>query len=81
MGNPSCTCNRSRLSFGAACVHKLVLQALLERRQSSHRSFQKGQRVVEAPCSGVGQRVFGVYWNGGSTSPKRTMVHLCGGRV
>ncbi|GAQ92542.1 hypothetical protein KFL_010440010 [Klebsormidium nitens] len=79
MGNPSCTCNRSRLSFGAACVHKLALQALQERRQSSHRSFQKGQRVVEAPCSGVGQRVFGVYWNAGSTSPKRTMVHFNAG--
>ncbi|GAQ90586.1 hypothetical protein KFL_006580160 [Klebsormidium nitens] len=35
-GNPSCTCDRGRLSFGAACVHKLALQALQERRQSSH---------------------------------------------
>jgi hypothetical protein len=35
--------------------------------------------VVEAPCSGVGQRVFGVYWNAGSTSPKRTMVHFSAG--
>jgi hypothetical protein len=76
IGNPSCTCDRGRLSFGAACVHKLALQALQERRQSSHRSFQKGQRVVEAPCSGVGQRVFGVCWNAGSTSSKRTMVHF-----
>jgi hypothetical protein len=76
MGNPSCTCDRGRLSFGAACVHKLALQALQERRQSSHRSFQKGQRVVEASCNSVGQRVFGVYWNAGSTSPKRTMVHF-----
>jgi hypothetical protein len=79
IGNPSCTCDRGRLSFGAACVHKLALQALQERRQSNHRSFQKGQRVVEAPCSGVGQRVFGVYWNAGSTSPKRTMVHFNAG--
>jgi hypothetical protein len=79
MGNPSCTCDRGRLSFGAACVHKLALQALQERRQSSHRSFQKGQRVVEVPCSSVGQRVFGVYWNAGSTSPKRTMVHFSAG--
>jgi hypothetical protein len=79
VGNPSCTCDRGRLSFDAACVHKLTLQALQERRQSSHRSFQKGQRVVEAPCSGVGQRVFGVYWNAGSTSPKRTMVHFSSG--
>jgi hypothetical protein len=61
MGNPSCTCDRGRLSFGAACVHKLALQALQERRQPSHVLLQKGQRVVEAPCSGVGQRVFGVY--------------------
>jgi hypothetical protein len=46
MGNPSCTCDRGRLSFGAACVHKRALQALQERQQSSHRSFQKRQRVV-----------------------------------
>jgi hypothetical protein len=79
MGNPSCTCDRSRLSFGAAFVHKLALQVLQERQQSSHRSFQKGQRVVEVPSSSVGQRVFGVYWNAGSTSPKRTMVHFSAG--
>jgi hypothetical protein len=76
MGNPSCICDRGRLDFGAACVHKLALQALQERQQSSHVSFQKGQRVVEAPCGGVGQRGFGVYWNAGSPSPARTMVHF-----
>lgn len=76
MGNPSCTCDRGRLSFGAACVHKLALQALQERRQPSHVLLQKGQRVVEAPCSGVGQRVFGVYRNASSPSPARTMVHF-----
>jgi hypothetical protein len=79
VGNPSCTCDRGRLDFGATCGHKLALQALQERQQSSHLSFLKGQRVVEAPCSGVGQRVFGVYWNAGSTLPKRTMVHFSAG--
>ncbi|GAQ85391.1 hypothetical protein KFL_002330010 [Klebsormidium nitens] len=79
MGNPSCTCDRGRLSFGAPCVHKLALQALQERRQSSHVSLQKGQRVVEAPCSGVGQRVFGVCWNVAFPSPERTMVHFSAG--
>jgi hypothetical protein len=79
VGNPSCTCDRGRLSFGAACAHKLALQALQERRQASHQSIQKGQRVVEAPCSSVGQRVFGVYWNAVSPSPERTMVHFSAG--
>ncbi|GAQ91154.1 hypothetical protein KFL_007360010, partial [Klebsormidium nitens] len=76
MGNPSCTCDRGRLSFDAACVHKLALQALQERQQPSHLSFQKGPRVVEVPCSTVGQRVFGVFWNASSPSPERTMVHF-----
>jgi hypothetical protein len=31
---------------------------------------------VEAPCTTVGQRVFGVYWNVNSPSSKRTMVHF-----
>jgi hypothetical protein len=30
-------------------------------------------------CSSVGQRVFGVCWKAGSTSPKRTMVHFSAG--
>ncbi|GAQ86810.1 hypothetical protein KFL_003120160 [Klebsormidium nitens] len=75
-GAASCTCDRGRLFFGAPCVHKLALQALEGPRQASHISLQRGARVVEAPCSKPGERVFGVYWNAASPSPHRTMVHF-----
>jgi hypothetical protein len=76
-GVPSCTCDRGRLYFNAPCVHKVALQALEQPRLASHVSLQQGAGVVEAPCEGVGERVFGVYWNAGSPSPQRTMVHYC----
>jgi hypothetical protein len=76
MGNPSCTCDRGRLFFGAPCVHKMVLRALEGPRQASHISLQRGNRVVEAPCTRPGERVFGVYWNVASPGPQRTMVHF-----
>jgi hypothetical protein len=60
-GKPSCTCDRGRLYFDAPCVHKLALQALETPRLASHVSLQRGARVVEAPCDGAGERVFGVY--------------------
>jgi hypothetical protein len=74
-GVPSCTCDRGRLFFDSPCVHKLALEALEPPRLASHVSLQRGARVVEAPCEGADERVFGVYWNAGSPSPQRTMVH------
>jgi hypothetical protein len=75
LGKPSCTCDRGRLGPDAPCVHKLALAALGSRRQASHVALQKGKRVIEVPCSRGLERVFGVYWNAASPSPKRTMVH------
>ncbi|GAQ91350.1 hypothetical protein KFL_007700070, partial [Klebsormidium nitens] len=75
MGNLSCTCDRGRLYSQAPCVHKLTLQALESPRLASAILLQKGPRVVEIPCDMVRERVFGVYWNAGSPSPQRTMVH------
>ncbi|GAQ90744.1 hypothetical protein KFL_006790070 [Klebsormidium nitens] len=74
-GDISCTCDRGRLYSRAPCVHKLALQALESPRLASAVSLQKGPRVVEVPCDRAGERVFGVCWNAGSPSPKRTMVH------
>ena len=75
MGDVSCTCDRGRLYFRAPCVHKLALQALESPRLATAMSLQKGPRVVEIVCNKEGERVFGVYWNAGSPSPQRTMVH------
>jgi hypothetical protein len=75
MGNLSCTCDRGRLYSQAPCVHKLTLQAFGSPRLASAISLQKGTRVVEIACDRTGERVFGVYWNAGSPSPQRTMVH------
>lgn len=76
LGKASCTCDRGRLGPDAPCVHKLALAALGSRQQASHVDLQKGSRVIEVPCSrGPAERVFGVYWNAASPSPKRTMVH------
>ncbi|GAQ92724.1 hypothetical protein KFL_011090030 [Klebsormidium nitens] len=75
MGRTSCTCDRGRLYFDAPCVHKLALQALEPSRLASHVSLPRGARVVEVPCEEAVERVFGVYWNAGSPSPQRTMVH------
>ncbi|GAQ92236.1 hypothetical protein KFL_009530030 [Klebsormidium nitens] len=75
MGNATCSCDRGRLYFEAPCVHKLALQALEVPRRASHISLQRGPRVSEVPCEGAGERVWGVYWNAGSPSPHRTMVH------
>ncbi|GAQ90243.1 hypothetical protein KFL_006170110, partial [Klebsormidium nitens] len=75
MGNLSCTCDRGRLYSQAPCVHKLALQALELPGLASAKSLQKGSRVVEIACDRTGERVFGVYWNAGSPSPQRTMVH------
>jgi hypothetical protein len=75
MGNVSCTCDCGRRYSQAPCVHKFALQALESPRLASAISLQKGPKVVEIPCDRTGERVFGVYWNAGSPSPKRTMVH------
>jgi hypothetical protein len=56
-------------------VHKLALKALESPRLASAISLQKGPRVVEIPCDRSGERVFRGYWNAGSPSPQRTMVH------
>ncbi|GAQ90813.1 hypothetical protein KFL_006880050 [Klebsormidium nitens] len=76
LGKASCTCDRGRLGPDAPCVHKLALEALGSRQQANHVALQKGRRVIEVPCSRGPERVFGVYWNAASPSPKRTMVHL-----
>ncbi|GAQ80248.1 hypothetical protein KFL_000490380 [Klebsormidium nitens] len=75
MGNVSCTCDCGRRYTQAPCVHKLALQALESPRLASAISLQRGPKVVEIPCDRIGERVFGVYWNAGSPSPQRTMVH------
>ncbi|GAQ84706.1 hypothetical protein KFL_002020010 [Klebsormidium nitens] len=75
LGKPSCTCDRGRLGPDAPCVHKLALAALGSRQQASHVALQKGRRVIKVPCSRGAERVFVVYWNAASPSPKRTMVH------
>ncbi|GAQ77801.1 hypothetical protein KFL_000040010 [Klebsormidium nitens] len=75
LGNLSCTCDRGRLYARAPCVHKLALQTLEPPRLASAISLQIGTRVMEIPCDRTGERVFGVYWNVGSPSPQRTMVH------
>ncbi|GAQ93025.1 hypothetical protein KFL_012570010 [Klebsormidium nitens] len=56
--------------------HNAARPKPLGRPSKSTALLETGPRVVEAPCSTLGQRVFGVFWNTSSPSPERTMVHF-----